>query len=281
MIQETTKQEQHSLLTCFERVAHYIHQAVPLDCMVGVTDKDKFLTYIPANQLDIGDIVGTKIPEGDAIYEAVRTGKVQTIEVPEEVFGIPFKATGVPIKNENNQVIGGLGIGVSLENQQKLNETAQLFASTSEEIAAETEELASSAKELSDITDGLNQLQKDMVSQVEHTGSILDFINTISESSKILGLNAGIEAARAGEHGRGFAVVAKEIRKMAENSSKSVSEIKEITALLHDKVKEVNDTIQKVSEITNQQSKSTDEISSAMEQLASIAEDIENVSKIL
>lgn len=67
---------------------------------------------------------------------------------------------------------------------------------------------------------------------VEQINVLSESILAITSQTNLLALNAAIEAARAGEAGRGFAVVAEEVRKLAEESNKTVVEIQEVTGIV-------------------------------------------------
>ena len=84
----------------------------------------------------------------------------------------------------------------------------------------------------------LSQAVHDMNSVSEEIGVITEAINGISSQTNLLALNAAIEAVRAGEAGKGFSVVADEIRKLAEESSRSTKQIQELI----EKIKERSNT---------------------------------------
>ena len=94
------------------------------------------------------------------------------------------------------------------------------------------QDILESVKAMDNLTKTTEELKR-KISGIDH---VLNVILEITEQTNLLALNAAIEAARAGEVGRGFAVVADEVRKLAEKTSKSASEIREVTISVMDEM---------------------------------------------
>lgn len=176
-------------------------------------------------------------------------------------------------------VTGGIAVSKSTHKQEQLTAAAEQFASSSEEISASTEQLATAAHEYDEFMTRLSAAQHEMQMQVENTSKMLEMINAVAKSTRILGFNAGIEAARSGEFGRGFAVVAKEITKLADQSADSVNEIRQLVAQLNNKVDEVATVVQQSVKSSRNQALSIDEISQSVQHLTNVAETIEDMAK--
>lgn len=258
-----------------------IQKVFPLDVMFALTDKEQFLYYLAGKELDIHAHEGMNIPERGGVRQAMVTEQMVSANVGEAVYGLPFKSTSLPLKDEEDQVAGVFTIGISLKNQVMLNDAAEHLAVSSGEIRTVTDEIAGTASELAGNINQVQELAQKVLDELHKTDEILTFIKEMADNSNLLSINASIEAAHAGEHGSGFGVVAKEIRKMADSSSNSAKEIGQILNAIQQNFKQLDSTLSDCFSQSERQAAATEEIAASAQQLASSAENIKEVAQLI
>lgn len=259
---------------------------------------DRFTTFAKGNLTDPFPVVDTQDEVAD-----MASGNFDIRTDCPEVYQGEFEKLLLAMRDMKNQMIVTLRSIEDASSQvsagsTNLAEASQSLAEGATEQAGAVEELQATitsiteniekaadqahesyvqAKQYADEADNSRAQMTAMVdamTRINETSknieNIISEIEDIASQTNLLSLNASIEAARAGEAGRGFAVVADQIRQLAEQSTKSAVDTREL----------IEGSLEEIAEGNKAADKAAASIETVVEGIGKIAESSKNISQV-
>ncbi|MGA8516463.1 MAG: methyl-accepting chemotaxis protein [Burkholderiaceae bacterium] len=143
-------------------------------------------------------------------------------------------------------------------------------------------------KGMDQLRDSISDMEKRFKRLGERSQEIstaVQLINTISERTHVLALNASMQAATAGEAGRGFAVVAEEVQRLSDSSRQATAQISQLVGNIQGETNETLFTVNRLigevvkqSELAQRAGVQMNQTQSTTQQLVSLVRQIATFS---
>jgi methyl-accepting chemotaxis protein len=251
---------------------------------------------IPDESHDLARLINLMLQSLRELVSHIKRTSTQLTESAREI-----NSTALEINASTEEVAQAIeqisrGAGTQAELVEKGSKTIREIAISIELVAARARETAKAARETSLTAQHGGSLANDSLERMKEffekqeqigrqfdtfngklqkVGKVADCIGGIARQTNLLALNASIEAARAGEYGKGFAVVAEEVRKLADSSSQSASDIGDMIENLREESRQVHSVIVESSRSIKEGKKNIDVTASAFQEILKTVLDTE------
>ncbi len=150
-----------------------------------------------------------------------------------------------------NQATDQLSQMAILSNQS--NTAAEQAATATQAALTAVDGTVKGMDQLRDSISDMEKRFKRLGERSQEISTAVQLINTISERTHVLALNASMQAATAGEAGRGFAVVAEEVQRLSDSSRQATSTISQLVGNIQAETNETLFTVNRlIGEVVKQ-----------------------------
>jgi len=224
-------------------------QEIKVNSKDEINDLAKSLNKFIQNIKDIIKTVNESVDNIETVVDSIKTNvtdlnnDVEEVSATTEELSANMEETAASAEemSATSQDIERAVQSIAQKSQEGATQAGEINK-RAEDTKANVQASQKKAKEI--LTNTKSELESAIESSkvVEQINVLSDSIMDITSQTNLLALNAAIEAARAGEAGKGFSVVADEIRKLAEQSKDTVTEIQSITVKVIESVKNLSDS---------------------------------------
>lgn len=223
------------------------------------------------------------VQEAEVSEGKLKEGYNQAIKVDGVKIGTFGIAGSLEIVSPVAKIAAGMVVMLLRDEELKvvIRNQVQVLTTVVEQAASAVQQTAASAQEVALISQAIAKEAEQGKTQLHSTSSILELIRKVAKQTNLLGLNAAIEAARAGEQGRGFSVVAGEVRKLAEESNRSASEIGGLLLEFQLIIQKITESSLRNRDITQEQAQANQEIAQLIDGVQLVSQELKTLAASL